>query len=488
MYRLGMGSAVSVSGVQWLSGCMKHDMNPGSNAYVTVVEAEFGQALPLPSTVFNPEGYTLRAGRTSANILAGKSSPVLSYTPNALLAPLFRVEKGRRFKVQVNNQTGEKSNVHWHGLLIPATMDGHPEATITNGDTFPVEFVVNQRAGTYWYHPHPHGATGRQVYMGLAGLLIVQDDEEAALGLPKGEYELPLLLSDKRLTTAGVLQYNPSMSEIMTGFMGETVTVNGVAGVVHEVAPTLYRLRVLNASNARIYNLGFSQSQTFTVIGSDGGLLAAPRQVSNLLLSPGERADLLVDFSSFKDQSVLLRSETFTEGGEAQGQQAFSVMKFMVSKKGDSGSRIPSALPSITALPGPATTRTFTLDMANGSGGHGGHGSGKGMHRINDKVYDAKRVDQVVKAGDTELWIFDNSNGDEPHPMHLHGVQFRVIGRTGARSVQPHESGWKDTVLVAPGEVVRVQMAFPSHPGRFVMHCHNLEHEDDGMMLQFEIK
>ncbi|GAB3179517.1 multicopper oxidase family protein [Telluribacter humicola] len=487
IYRLGVGSVTAVAGANVLQSCMKHDMSPDGQAYVSVVEPPFSQPLSIAKSVVNPANYPLVARQTLAPVIKDKNTSVLSFTSNSIANPLFRVDKGKQFSAQYTNQTGGKSNIHWHGLIIPAAMDGHPEATIPNGGSFQFTFPVNQRAGTYWYHPHPHGATARQAYMGLAGMFIVQDEEEQQLGLPAGEYELPLILSDKRISADGALQYNPSMEEVMTGFMGETVLVNGVAGPYHEVAPTVYRMRILNASNARIYNLGFGTGSSFTLIGGDGGLLDTPQKVSQVLLSPGERVDLLVDFSQFSQGKAFLRSEPFNEGGQAQGRQAFNLLSFGITKSAGSGFNLPTTLSTLTPLPAATNTRTFTLDMMETMAGHGSMGS-MGMHRINQKVYDPARVDEVVKKGDTEVWVFDNSKGDEPHPMHLHGVQFRVIGRTGQRGVQPHERGWKDTVLVAPGEIVKIQMTFADHAGRFVVHCHNLEHEDDGMMLQFEIK
>jgi len=362
-------------------------------------------------------------------------------------------------------------------------MDGHPSNVVNAGGSFNYQFSVNQRAGLYWYHPHTHMRTASQVYKGLAGLFIVNDQEENSLNLPSGNMELPLVIQDKRLSASG-LNYNPSMSEMMTGFMGETILVNGVAFPYTEVSTKTYRLRVLNGSNARIYNLKLSNNSNFTIIGNDGGLLQTPETVNSILLSPGERLDLLVSFSGLTiGNELYLESSSFSNAGTSQGGQSFKIMKFKIINSATDNFIIPSSLSFIPALSSATNTRNFVLNEMHMSGHH----SMSGTHQINDKVFDENRIDETISPNTTEYWVFENK-GIEPHPMHLHGVQFQVVERTGGRGLIPSEKGWKDVVLVLPNEKVKIIVPFGSFPGKYVFHCHNLEHEDDGMMLQYLIQ
>ena len=487
----GMGTtAVFIgSGVPFfLSSCRKEDMmmNIGGGP-VSVIEGDFATMLPIPPAI-NGQA-TLTAQRTIHNIFKGKISKVLGYQSGSVLGPSIVVNSGDNINIDFQNNLSETSNIHWHGVITPANMDGHPEDVAQPGTSLNYNFTVSQRAGMYWYHPHPHGHTAKQAYLGLAGAFIVRDAEEQSLNLPSGEFEIPLVVQDKRVFPDYALDYSPQMGEIMTGYLGPYITVNGVYSPYKNVKTRNYRLRVLNGSNARIYNLALSNGASFTVIGADGGLLVSPQTVTSLLLGPGERADLLVDFSSYSTGTELfLVNKTFTAGA-AQGTQEFKIIKFNVTQNETDTFSLPGTLSVINTIPESSAIRTRTYDISNeGMGGHGGGMMMRGMHKINNKLYDANRIDETVQAGSTEIWVFDNSTGDEPHPMHIHALQFQVLDRTGGRnSLLAAESGWKDTVMLLPGEKVRVIMTFGQNTGKYVLHCHNLEHEDDGMMLQFEI-
>jgi FtsP/CotA-like multicopper oxidase with cupredoxin domain len=250
------------------------------------------------------------------------------------------------------------------------------------------------------------------------------------------------------------------------------------------VAKGWTRLRVLNGSTARVYNLGLSNGGLLHIIGSDGGLLATPRSAASLMLGPGERADVMVNFSELSiGQEVYLVSHKFSEFGQ-QGRQYFPIMKFVVDRETTSVNTLPAMLSNLPVLPEATAVRTRRFDISLLVGGMGP----MGRHSINGKVFEMERVDETVEAGTTEIWEFDNAKGDEIHPMHIHGVQFQVLGRTGGRGqLTAAEYGWKDTILVMPFESVRVIMTFPLYTGTFVFHCHNLEHEDDGMMLNYTI-
>lgn len=487
---VSLGSGALFTGgaaTAFLAGCKKDYRMGLQTKPVPVTEAAFSQPLVYPAQAGT--NATLAAQVTTANV-KGNTIPVLGYQPNRMLGPTFRVNRGDMVNIQLQNRLSEHTNIHWHGLLVPPLMDGHPDQLADAGGNFSYQFTINQRAGLSWYHPHAHGTTGKQVFQGLAGMFIIRDQEEAALKLPSDEYELPLVLQDKRITPAGI-PYNPSMEEVMAGYMGESILVNGTYKPFTEVATRTYRLRLLNGSNARIYNLALSNQATLTVIGNDGGLLQNQVTVTEILLAPGERLDVLVNFTTATlGETIYLESREFAGAGDAQGKQAFRLLQFKVTKIATDPFTLPSTLSVIPPLAASAsvTTRVFAISNAMM---HHGVPMNNGMrmrHRINGSLYDGNRIDVVVKVNTQETWVFDNSEGDEPHPMHLHGVFFQVVKREGGRAgVLASEKGWKDTVLVMPGEVVHIAIPFGNVPGKYVFHCHNLEHEDDGMMLQYQL-
>jgi blue copper oxidase len=491
-----LSMAVVIGSVLALSSCMKESMLANQDANVTpAIEGDFISPLPVPPTT-NGQG-TLTAQQTTSTIFNGKKSSVLGYQSGSILGPSIVVNSGDNVNINFQNKLSENSNIHWHGLAIPANMDGHPEDVAQPGSSRNYNFTVSQRAGMYWYHPHPDGFTAKQAYLGLAGVFIVRDAEEQKLNLPSGEQEIPLVIQDKRISSDYALDYTPGMNDVMSGYMGSHILVNGVNSPSKDVSTRNYRLRVLNGSNGRIYNLALSNGASFSVIGTDGGLLTAPQTLNSLLLGPGERADLIVNFSSYPvGTELFLESKKFS-AGSSQGTQSFRIMKFKVSQSDKDSFTLPGTLSSINPVSKTNAIKTRTFDISNGGMGNMGGMMGgmansgmtmKGMHRINNKIYDKSRIDETVQSGTTEIWEFDNSKGTEPHPMHIHALQFQVLDRKGGRnSVIATEKGWKDTVLLLPGEKVRVIMTFGQYKGKYVLHCHNLEHEDDGMMLQFEI-
>lgn len=448
-----------------------------------IVEDGFDQPFVFPSSV--TDNIQLKAGYSSSNILKDKTTNTFSYD-EGILGPIIRTNRGETVSVQLQNNLPEVTNIHWHGLTLPENMDGHPKDIASSPGSFNYVLPIQQRGGTYWYHAHPHGATARQVFMGLAGMFIVNDNEEAALNLPSGDYEVPLIIQDKRFSGKN-FDYTPSDEEIMSGYLGETIIVNGIHSPFLNVASTWYRMRLLNGSTARVYNVAFSDGLEFHIIGSDGGLLQYPEQVSSILLGPGERIDVVVDFSNLSvGKEVFLVSNKFSKYNE-QGRQGFKIMKFKVDRSESTNFELPSMLSTITPL-NPAQVKTRRFDIAATIDGEGGGHGGTRRHPINGKTFEMDRVDETVEAGSIEVWEFDNTAGDEIHPMHIHGVQFQVLERTGGRNqIIASEKGWKDTVLVMPGEKVKVIMTFPMYKGVFVFHCHNLEHEDDGMMLNYKI-
>lgn len=443
--------------------------------------AAVGNALRFPPLF---DGGDLVAERREIGIYDDRPTSLLTFG-GSFPGPTIRVRRGQELRARLVNRLDEPTNVHWHGLLAPAMMDGHPMHVVAPGESREYRFTVDQRAGTYWYHPHAHMSTARQAYLGMAGFFIVDDPDEESIGLPSGARDVPIVLQDRRIGVDRSIAYAPSMMDTMSGMLGPTLLVNGTPDAYHEVSRDLYRVRVLNGSNARIYRLGLGDGETFHLIASDAGLLDRPHAVTETFLAPGERVELLVDFTQ-RDigTSVMLRSLVYDNAASPQFQGwPFDVLRFDVTRPTEAAGVVaPVALatldrPSIS----PATrTRTMRLAMV--------HMHPAMAHTINGRAYDMSRTDERIVAGATEVWELVNDDNDEPHPMHLHAAHFQVLERNGAPSVDPKDLGWKDTVLVDPIERVKVAVRFGDETGMFVAHCHNLEHEDSGMMINMAIE
>ncbi len=416
--------------------------------------------LHVPPTV-SPSGFTLTAAPATVN-LASTESPSLSsaLAYNGFLpGPTFKANKGDSVYVPFANGLADETTVHWHGMLVATTQDGQPQDLVAPGGSRLYQYPIVQRAALNWYHPHPHMMTGEQVCLGLAGAFIVNDTIEAALGLPAFQYEVPLIVRDANFDKAGNLIYNPRT----TGFDGNTPLVNGTRNPYLDVERAVYRFRVLDGANARLFKLVLSNGMPFTLIGNDGGLLAAAVNVTEIEFSPGERLDLVVDFRGLPGARVMLHDAN----------SGWDLLEFRVANSTQITGTLPTGpLSTITLLSTPALTRYFSFD---------------GMSKINGKEYDLNRIDFTVPYGQTERWVFTTS-GNGPHPVHVHGASFQVQSRTGGRGkLFPWESGWKDTVLLQDHETIDVLIRFDQYKGRYLIHCHKLEHEDMGMMANFEV-
>lgn len=425
-------------------------------------------------------GGTLTVAPANLPIWPGYSTAVTAIN-GSVPGPTIRVRRGQQFEARVLNQLAEPLVLHWHGVMAPERMDGHPRDQVAAGRGYDVRFPVRQAASTCWYHAHTDQLTAKQAYTGVAGLFIIQDDAEAGLGLPSGDHDLPLVLMDKRSNPQRQLLYEPDMMDTMFGFLGDVALVNGTPDAWLSVDKRAYRFRLLNGSNARIFKIAFSDGRSFSLIGTDGGLLAAPVTVTSLTIAPGQRFEVVVDFS--RDPlggSVLMKSVAFSGGASAVGslQQGteMSLLRLYIDSPSTQKDALPVVLRSVPTLTEAQArrTRVFTLAMT-------------GMtHTINGNLYDPQRIDFSVPFGEVEIWEYRNT-GTEPHPMHAHAVQSQVLSRNGATPSSPEDFGVKDTILVNGGETVRVLIRFTSHSGMFVHHCHNLEHEDSGMMQNFEV-
>jgi FtsP/CotA-like multicopper oxidase with cupredoxin domain len=324
--------------------------------------------------------------------------------------------------------------------------------------------------------------TGKQVYKGFAGFFIVTDPDENIFNLPSGNFDVPLCIQDRRIADIPQFTYSPTSYEMMWGYLGDTVLVNGTPNAYLSVSRTLYRFRLLNGSNARVYRIAFSDNRQFHIIATDGGLKDQPVAVNEFKLSPGERVDILFDFSPYTiGQNVKLVSLPYTHSGTLPYKQgiALDIIRFDIVNNISSGGVIPSAFNPITYydINSVNNVRNFTLSLS---------GSGHPMHRINGLTFDINRIDWEVPLHSLEEWKIINTTADF-HPMHSHEVQFQVYSRNGNTNLPPSDKGWKDTVLVNPGETVRTLVKFTGYKGIYLYHCHNLEHEDDGMMLNFRV-
>ncbi len=420
----------------------------------------------------------------------------------AFLGPALRFRRGERVRLEVTNELGETTTLHWHGVQLPAASDGGPYQTIAAAATWVTEFDVVQPAMTAWYHPHLMERTARHVYMGIAGVILIEDDAQGVV-LPStyGVDDLPLVIQDRRLAADGTHPYSPghvpSMHDQMAGLRGETMLVNGIRQLRGVVPRGLVRLRMLNGSNARAYNLGFTDGRSFVQVAGDGGLLAAPVTTTRVLLAPGERAELLVDFgddpeggavalASFSGE-VFAQLYTGTMGGavaDALDRTTFELMTFEVGAAPAAPLSPPSTLPPVIRMTADQAvrTRSIVLDMTGPSVTI----NGARMTSLGASVPAA--INFQIPNGSVERWDVSN-NSFMVHPLHIHNRHFQILDIDG----QPPPvqlAGWKDTVLVAPGQVVRLMLRFEGITDAafpYMFHCHILEHEDMGMMGQFYI-
>jgi FtsP/CotA-like multicopper oxidase with cupredoxin domain len=453
--------------------------------------------------------YNLRVQQGAANFLPGISTPTFGINGD-YLGPTIRFKDGNDVAMHVENSLSEPTTLHWHGLHVPAFADGGPHQVIESGDSWDPEFQVMQKAGTFWYHSHLVSRTGEQVYKGLAGMIIVDDEEGENLSIPSeyGVDDIPLVIQDKRFNSDGSLQYVTSHRDIMAGFFGDTVMVNGTVSPYFVPTTEKVRFRLLNGSNARSYNLVFSDERVFQQLSCDGGYLEEPIDMNTIELAPGERCDIVVDFSDGRPVEMISLPLPENSPNMPRG-----MMRNMYNMNSSSFNilalRPQSNLARSENLPGRLTTtarldeggidrvREFTLGMTMGMGmmqGGRGRGGGRGMmgggeeFSINGTSMDMNVINERVPVGSKEIWEITNDT-QMMHPFHVHHGQFQIKDRNG-RATRPHEQAFKDTVKVGPGEKVRIIMEFdhfadPDTP--YMYHCHILEHEDNGMMGQFVV-
>ncbi|MBI1760347.1 MAG: multicopper oxidase domain-containing protein [Acidobacteria bacterium] len=463
-----------------------------------------GDPLSLQPLQAPARGYPVRY----PNLLS-QAPPRRGSAPYSYLGPIIRLRRGQRVRIHFTNLLPEATVMHWHGLHVPPEADAHPSLLVAPGQSYVYEFDVLNRAGTYWFHPHPDGRTARQVYHGLAGLFIVTDEEEAAVGLPAGSAEVPLVLQDRLIDADNQFVY--SVNTGMEGFLGDRILVNGRPDFMLAVTRRAYRLRLLNGSNSRVYKLAWSDGAPLQVIGTDGGLLERPVEREYVMLVPGERVELWADFSSREvNEELQLRSLPFSGVNAGMGGAqalpngaAFTVLKVRVTGGARESGVLPARLSTINRYRledavNRAAPRSFAVTFGMMSGGM--------RWLLNGRPYNQDEVaaNEVVQLNTTEVWeLVNNSTGGPTggmmgmsmvHPLHIHGLQFQVLERQGG--IAGYETvrygyvdeGWKDTVMLMPGERIRLLMRFEDFTGKYVYHCHNLEHEDAGMMRNYLVR
>jgi FtsP/CotA-like multicopper oxidase with cupredoxin domain len=461
----------------------------------------------------------LSATRAKAQVMRGDATEVWTFRgsvvrgdvrtlqnmPSEALGPTIRVRTRQKVRIVLANDIPQETIVHWHGLHVPAAADGHPRLAIRPGGRYVYEFEVKGPAGTYWYHAHPDKLTGEQVYRGMAGLFIVEDPATEASLLPAGEFDVGLVIQDRLFDANNQLVYLTSPMERMTGFLGDRVVVNGVVDYALRAAARPYRLRIVNGSNSRIYRLAWADGTPLTVVGTDGGLLEAPVQKPSVMLAPAERLQLWIDLGHRPIGSELaLVSLPFdapapmgpmrmgASRSPAQG-APMAVLRVRVDRPSSDRPPLPARLAPLERYRledavNAASPRRIVATMQHMAFG------------LNGRSFEMDGVanDEHVKLGTLEAWEFDNPASAPmggmgmmmtamPHPFHVHGGQFQVLRREGVTHAGYIDDGWKDTVLVMPGERATVLMRFRDYAGVFLYHCHNLEHEDGGMMRNFAI-
>ncbi|MFJ9821526.1 multicopper oxidase family protein [Streptomyces sp. NPDC101151] len=437
----------------------------------------FRVPLPVPpvlspvSTAGGVDVYRMTMRRAVREILPGMSTEVLTFN-SSFPGPVIRARSGRPVIVHQRNLLDVPTSVHLHGASTSQHNDGKPMETIAPRDTRTYLYPNRQPHASLWYHDHAHHLESENVYRGLSGTYLLTDTIERRLPLPTGVHDLPIAIRDAHFDDAGQLVYT------MGDRARQTLLANGVPYPYLQVAARKYRFRLLNSANVRSLKLRLADGSPIVHIGSDGGLLPRPNPTESVFLSPGERADVVIDFSRYPVGTQLVLQNT-TGAGPADliGQ----VLRFDVTHTAYDPSEIPAELRTLPPLPKPTAERTITLSMDEG-----GTGTTPPQGYIDGKVYAPDRIDSFIRYGASEVWTVTNLNKNIPHNLHLHLVQFRVLERNG-HSPDAAESGLKDTVMLLPGETIKLQATFDTFRGAYLYHCHILDHSAMGMMATMKI-
>jgi spore coat protein A len=507
--RLGLVAGMGVALPFGASACSGEGSTGTLLASKVRLPEPFKMPLPVPPvlrpvrTDADVDHYEMTQKVGRMEILPGLPTEVWGYD-GVFPGPTIRSRSGRKIVVRQTNELPVPVSTHLHGGRTPPESDGYPTDLIMprgmgddhamhrsmemGGSRHSRDYVypLEQQAATLWYHDHRMDFTGPQVWRGLAGFHLIHDEEEDALPLPKDEKDIPLMICDRSFDVDGSFLYpslDPSLQDkpgveddYMDGVMGDTILVNGAPWPVLEVSNTRYRFRILNASNARRYELALEPGNaSFVQIGSDGGLLGAPITHRTIRIAQAERFDVVIDFSKYSVGEEVTLKNRMGEGKTAD------VMRFRITHRENDDSTVPRRLANMTEFdkleePDANRAREFRFTRVGDEG--------RVMWGINGEPFEPDLTAASPQLGSTEVWHLRAAPA--AHPIHLHLVHFKVVSRNG-RHPLPKDSGWKDTVDLTSGEEARVLVRFDGYRGRYVFHCHNLEHEDMMMMANFEV-
>lgn len=487
-------------------------------------------ALPIPDLLTADARsriqLVVQAGKTT---FGANTATTWGYNGN-LLGPALQLRKGKAVTVDIHNTLADETTLHWHGLEVPGEVDGGPQGVIKPGGKRSVTFTPDQRAATCWFHPHQHGKTGHQVAMGLAGLVLIEDDESRLLRLPKqwGIDDVPVIVQDKKFNADGQIDYQLDVMSAAVGWFGDTLLTNGAIYPQHAAPKGWLRLRLLNGCNARSLNFAASDKRPLYVVASDGGLLPEPVKVNELPMLMGERFEVLVDISDGKPFDLVTLPVSQMGMAVAPFDKPHPVLRIQPLLVTASGT-LPDTLTTLPALPAldGLTQRKLQLSMEPmldmmgmqalmkkygnqamagmhhgqmmghmnmdhgkmGGMDHGGHGFDfHNANRINGKAFDMNTPMFAAAKGQFERWVISGEGDMMLHPFHIHGTQFRILSENG-KAPDAHRAGWKDTVR-GEGGVSEVLVKFDHDAPKefaYMAHCHLLEHEDTGMMLGFTV-
>lgn len=455
--------------------------------------------LLIPDTI-SGTSFELSLQNGSYQFLDGQITNTMGANGN-ILGPTLIMKKGEDISIAVSNQLDDTTTIHWHGMHVSPENDGGPHTIILPGNSWSPSFTVLDKAGTYWYHPHLHEKTNEHVSKGIAGFIIVRDDEEAILELPRtyGVDDFPLAIQTK--------DFDENNQIVIPSNNDDVVMVNATIDANLEVPAQIVRFRLLNGSSQRVFNIGLSDNRTFYQIGSDGGLLSNSISLNQLELPPGARAEILIDFGGMQGENVQLMSyaSEFPNGiygATNPGMMSmmtldgydpnpingtdFNLMQFSVIEPNSNPiSNIPSDLVTLNPIPESSSnisrTLTFTPQQM-------GPNQLNGHFLINGVGFDMNVINYTIPLNSIEIWTITNQSGIA-HPFHIHDIQFFILDRNG-NVPPPSEQGRKDVILIKPQETIRFIAQFSdfSNPDiPYMYHCHMLVHEDDAMMGQFVV-
>ena len=460
---------------------------------LSVLKVSAQNAIPIPDTLSGTV-FNLTMHPDSVQFLPGVKTFTNAFNQYPYLGPTLILQKGDMVTMNVTNTLSDTTTVHWHGVHVPAMADGGPHTVVLSGDTWSPMFEVKNNASTFWYHPHTHMKTGQQAMRGAAGFIIVRDSAEAALPLPRkyGVDDFPIVVQTQQLDSNNQILWR--------GMNDSLILVNGTQNPMLEIPAQLVRFRLLNGSQEINFNFGFFANQYFYVIGNDGGLLHAPVYVNRIRLSPGERAEILLDVNNMQGQQLYLMSyaselPSGVQGGiPMPGMDStmyspingidFNILQLnVIAQTVDAITTVPSTLVSYTPWTEAEAveTRNILITAQNMM-------SMDGPFYFNGQLFDMNRIDYRIPLDNVEIWSITNQTM-VAHPFHLHDMEFFVLDRDGV-SPSPEESGYKDVVMLAPMETVRFITKFEDYADStmsYMYHCHILMHEDDGMMGQFVV-